>query len=160
MAQPDTKSSSFWHQFLRHMFATPAAFIAHSVLRLPPRGLVQRYLKICIVFAISGLFHAGIDMLVLSVADSGSVRFFCTQALGIMVEDGVQEVWRRLAGDSSGQTTLWKRVVGFLWLCAFMAWSTPVWVYPYVVKQGMSAPGADPNLPLSLAARVLGHGKV
>ncbi|KAH8912352.1 hypothetical protein BR93DRAFT_922317 [Coniochaeta sp. PMI_546] len=149
---------TFWHQFVRHMLSTPAAFIAHSVLRLPPRGFVQRYVKIFLVFAFSGALHAVIDIYAvgLDLSESGALRFFCTQALGIVLEDAVQGAWRRAVGPPGGG--IGTRIVGSVWLAVFMAWSTPHWAYPYVVKS--VEPGAgDAPLPLSLAVRVLGTGK-
>ena len=39
----------------------------------------------------------------LSFRDSQCVRFFITQVLGIMLEDGVQEVAKRLTGEGENQ---------------------------------------------------------
>ena len=63
---------------------------------------------------------------------SGAMEFFCTQALGIMIEDGVQEVWRLMGGRKN---TLFTRSVGFIWTIGFISWSSPIWVYP--VARGM-----------------------
>jgi hypothetical protein len=64
----------------------------------------------------------------------GAIQFFCNQALGIMIEDGVQELYRRISGKSndSVDTPLWAKIMGYLWVVAFLSWSTPIWVYPWV----------------------------
>ena len=62
------------------------------------------------------------------VSDSGALRFFTTQALGIMLEDGVQESFGRIRGGR--KPGLWSRVVGYFWVLAFLSWSTAAWQYP------------------------------
>jgi hypothetical protein len=61
------------------------------------------------------------------MAQSGALRFFCTQALGIIAEDGVQELYRRVFGNQKSRVG---KAIGYLWVLAFLSWSTPVWVYP------------------------------
>jgi hypothetical protein len=69
----------------------------------------------------------------LSWEQSGSVRFFCTQALGIMIEDAVQTIYRSVSGEKKDgqQVKVWKRVVGWVWVVVFLLfWSTPSWFFP------------------------------
>lgn len=68
------------------------------------------------------------------IHDSGALRFFLTQALGIMLEDGAQEIYRRLGGKPD----VLSRIAGYLWVVAFLSWSTAVWQYPaiLVTKKG------------------------
>ena len=56
------------------------------------------------------------------------MKFFTTQVLGIMLEDGAQEIHRRVRGGTT--TALWSRIVGYVWVVAFLSWSTAVWQYP------------------------------
>jgi len=126
---------------LRNMLSDPATIITHKVLRLPARGIVQRYTKIVLSFLVSGLVHTAVDLVNgLTFAESHSIRFFTTQALGIMIEDGVQWIWNRSFGrgntaNRGGATARWKRVVGFIWLWAFMAWTIPSWMYALIGKR-------------------------
>ncbi len=46
-----------------------------------------------------------------------------------MLEDGVQELYRRVFGDQQSAVC---RAVGYVWVLAFLSWSSPVWVYPVV----------------------------
>ena len=93
-------------------------------------------MKIFIAFLLSGISHLigdyGGGVL---WAQSGAIRFFCTQALGIMIEDGAQEVWRRSFGEGEEEgdgEKLWKKVLGYFWVAAFLIWSTPAWCFPIV----------------------------
>jgi hypothetical protein len=74
----------------------------------------------------------------LSWQESGAVRFFCTQALGIMVEDAVQAIYRSVGGEKRDgqQVKVWKRVVGWVWTVVFLFfWSTPAWFFPIAVGE-------------------------
>lgn len=81
-----------------------------------------------LAFAVSGAMHTAVDYGGnVSLGESGAMRFFCTQALGIMMEDGVQEVWRKMGGRKG---SLWGRGAGMVWTLGFICWSSPAWVYP------------------------------
>lgn len=88
----------------------------------------------------------------------GAMRFFCTQFLGIVVEDGVQALWSRGLGGRGrgGRGERWmRRLVGYLWVMAFMVWSVPVFQYPVMVAK---RPVGDELLPFSVARVVFGTG--
>ncbi|KAB5530400.1 membrane bound O-acyl transferase family-domain-containing protein [Coniochaeta sp. 2T2.1] len=165
-----------WHQLIRRFYNDPAIFLAHDVLGLPATGLTQRYFKIFVTFFVSGFAHALGDAAARNVswAESGCVRFFCTQTVGIIIEDGVQEIWRRIYGGVDGhgiglqkgqkpgsksiaskrpRPAVWKRVVGFLWVWAFLAWTTPSWFYPIMSHKRAELERA---FPWSVGERVLG----
>ncbi len=61
------------------------------------------------------------------ITESGALGFFCTQALGIVIEDGFQELYRRAFGI---RKNWFEKIVGFVWVVGFISWSSPVWVYP------------------------------
>ena len=80
-------------------------------------------------------------------AEAGSLIFFLLQPLGIILEDGMQNLTRHIPASRS--LSMVQRVVGYLWVIIFLAWSTPTWFYP---QQRL---GIDPaNL---LPFRILGH---
>ena len=90
-----------WHQFLRQPFSSPAYVLFHSIRPLIPFFLFVRYLKILLTFLISNLLQLTVDLsLDMSLFESGLLRFFCTQAMGIMVEDAVQAAYRSLSDSS------------------------------------------------------------
>ncbi|KAK6508859.1 hypothetical protein TWF481_003625 [Arthrobotrys musiformis] len=133
--------SKFWHQTLRWHFTKPAQFITHNVLRLPKTGLVQRYVNIYGVFLISGIWHGGQSWLLLreegpEIQRSGVNRelfFFTVMATGIMVEDGVQWLFRSQKVRSKEEKeglVVWKRIVGYIWVWSLLLLVAPFIDYP------------------------------
>lgn len=109
-----------------------------------------------VVFFLSGIFHVAEDAAEgMNWRDSGSFRYFAMQPIGIMLEDAVQEIYRRNSkaeGKSQGHQS-WTRIVGYLWFVAWMTWTTPAWVYP----KALLAKGGpeDRILPFSILATIL-----
>lgn len=107
-------------------------FIARDVLHLPRPSILERYMNIFIVFFLSGAMHLILDC----VADipwelSGAMHFFLSFVLGIMIEDGVQAMWKHISPpqkskDGEVMIPLWKKIVGMAWVFAWLAvFSTP-----------------------------------
>ena len=61
-------------------------------------------------------------------AEAGSLVLFLLQPLGIMLEDAIQTLTRRVPTSRSLDRV--RRVVGYVWVVLFLAWSTPKWFYP------------------------------
>lgn len=121
---------------------------------------MARYTAIFLTFLISGLMHAGSDLAVgISWQRSGSIRFFCTQVVGIMLEDGVQAIYRstRGMGRTDAHSQLWTRLIGYAWLSAFLVWSTPAFIYPMVYMNTGEA--KDAFLPFSVITLMRSAGK-
>lgn len=57
--------------------------------------------------------------------------------LGIILEDGVQALYRRVTGRKRVDVTpLWARFVGYLWVLVFLLfWSSPAWHFPMVKNE-------------------------
>ena len=65
--------------------------------------------------------------------ESGAMRFFITQALGIVLEDAFQAAYYRLSGKRRREhVPLRHKIVGFVWLAGFQVWASPVWLYAQV----------------------------
>lgn len=124
-----------WHQTLRRNLTAFANLFTYSILHLPQGTLLARYTHIFFAFFASGLLHVVSDLGGgVAVRDSGSLSFFCLQALGIMLEDGVQDVYRRIRGPSRAgpiEKGL-LRAVGYVWVVVFLTWSGPGWIYPWL----------------------------
>ena len=151
--------SVFWHQMFRQPFSSCAAFLVHNIFHLPKDGVLQRYSKIFVIFFISGLLHLLTDIgSGISSHESGSLRFFCTQVLGIIIEDAVQALFcftrDSFNGSRRSSPTRWIRVLGFLWLTGFVVWSTPVWAYPAMRRN--KGEEKDIVLPFSIVKSILG----
>ncbi|RAK77473.1 uncharacterized protein BO72DRAFT_468447 [Aspergillus fijiensis CBS 313.89] len=94
------------------------------------------YAQIQVVFGTSALIHFLIDVSMgLSFSTSGAVQFFCTQAFDLMIEDLAVRVYVGLRGSSRSRLALrGERIVGFLWVGCFLAWSLPAYVYPMLYR--------------------------
>ncbi|GAD92916.1 hypothetical protein NFIA_100450 [Paecilomyces variotii No. 5] len=125
---------TFWHQGLRWTLTSWASLITRTILRLPRPSLVERYLHLFLAFSVSGLIHVACDLgSSIPLERSGAMRFFCSFAFGIMVEDAVQEAWRQLTGnraEKSEDVPIWKKAVGLVWVAAFLTFVTPFYAYP------------------------------
>ncbi|PBP21901.1 tat pathway signal sequence [Diplocarpon rosae] len=135
-----------WHQGTRKLFTTLATFIGDEVFVFRKGSLPNTYSKIFLTFFISGLLHQAIDFAQgIPWAQSGSLRFFCIQACGIVVEDTAQFIYRWSTGAKFGDPPkLWTRLVGYVWMVFFLLfWTTPWWFYPTAV---MSAGRSDAKI--------------
>jgi hypothetical protein len=86
--------------------------------------------------------------------DSGSMIYFPTMTIFYMIEDGAQELWRRISGnttsDTEASTPLWKRIVGYVWVISWLCVCAPWYNYPSL---RVPAEKASP-IPFSLVERV------
>lgn len=84
----------------------------------------------------------------------GVFRFFCTQAFGVMFEQGVVALLRKgkredgSAEQGNGGPAWYVRIVGYAWVVAFMTWTGPSWIYPQAARA--PAQGATAFLPFSV----------
>lgn len=101
-------------------------------------------------FFISGVLHTSADLAVgMTLGESGSIRFFCTQAVGILLEDSVQALYHYfISGVDRTKSNRVARLIGYVWLGMFLAWSTPVWAYPAMRRNQGKA--EDIVLPFSI----------
>lgn len=135
----------------RQTFGGPARYFTHDVLHLSQGKLVARYAQILVTFYISGLLHLSTDIVIgISWGESGAIRFFCTQAFGILIEDSVQALYQRIDPETQRSPSRQKlvKVIGYVWLVCFLAWSTPVWAYPAMSRNQGAA--KDKVLPFSV----------
>ncbi|KAK5999048.1 Acetyltransferase TRI7 [Cladobotryum mycophilum] len=128
---------SYWHQWCRLPLTSMSNYVARDVLRLPRPSLVERYINLFIVFFFSGLVHLVVDgYMAIPPSESGALQYFPAAALGIMLEDGVQGLWRRISGASSRKESkgqgvlLWHRLVGYVWVAFWMILTTPWYIFP------------------------------
>jgi hypothetical protein len=78
--------------------------------------------------------------------ETGALRFFLMQALGIMLEDAVTAVVGPLYRGRFNKG--WMKVLGYTWVILWLVWASPVWVYPLVRRST-----GDPIIPLSVQFR-------
>lgn len=94
-------------------------------------------MTIILIFLISGLFHAGIEVLDddgTSYPEKGQiVQFWVLSAAGIIFEEAIQMIWRQVA--ESGPTSLWQKLLGYVWVGIFFTMTYPLFLYP-AMRQG------------------------
>ncbi|KAJ6132950.1 hypothetical protein N7471_008165 [Penicillium samsonianum] len=133
----------FWHQFMRQPFTSISNFIARDVLNLTQYSILERYTNIFIVFLISAIFHVIVDILQsVPMESSGSMPFYLAFVFGIMLEDGVQNIWKRVqisdnehekTKQSSGIVPLWKRATGLVWVMLWLG-VTSTWYFTPMIQ--------------------------
>jgi len=130
----------------------------HDFLRIPRSSLLGATLTLILSFALSGALHtvAGVAS-AMPLKELGVFRFFCTQALGVLVEQGAIANLRRLYGRTKDTKNpdYGAKALGYMWVAAFMIWSGPAWIYP----QALRAPpkGATNFLPFSIVGALTKH---
>ena len=123
----------FYHQLVRRGCGSIAHAITYHALGLSRGRFLGRYLFIFLTFAVSGAFHTFSDISQgVPLQESGAMSFFCIQAVGIMVEDGVQAIFLTSTPKLWGQKRayLLRRLIGYLWVLTWLIWTTPAWTYP------------------------------
>ncbi|CAD6446129.1 4e9caf82-547c-4e00-923f-874d61be0b17 [Sclerotinia trifoliorum] len=144
-----------WHQNLRSLLTGPAAKITYDVLHLSRGSVPARLCSLFITFFLSGVMHSCAGIAAgMSPKQLNVVHFFVTQALGIVVEDFVSLAFSKMMGQKdkkkkTGPPSLAQRLIGYLWVAAFMTWSGPVWLYPQASRPVL--PGTNSSfLPYSI----------
>ncbi|KAJ5816720.1 hypothetical protein N7447_008953 [Penicillium robsamsonii] len=133
----------FWHQFMRQPFTSLGNFVARDALNLTRSSVLERYTNLFIVFLVSAIFHVIVDILQsIPMESSGSIPFYLAFVLGIMIEDGVQNIWKRVqtpdneqgtAKQSSGIVPLWTRAAGLVWVMLWLG-VTSTWYFTPMIQ--------------------------
>ena len=129
-------SSVVWHQYNRQKLLTLADFVAIEILHLARGTRSAQYTCFILIFVLSGVLHTVVDFAGgVPWHHSGALQFFCTQLLGIIIEEVMQSIYRRGFRSNREEQVLglWTRIVGYVWVCAFLVWSGPVWLYPMLI---------------------------
>ncbi|KAJ5832818.1 hypothetical protein N7474_001129 [Penicillium riverlandense] len=143
---------TFWHQLLRQPFTAISNWIARDIMHLPRPSVLERYTNICLVFLQSGLLHVLLDAVVgMPTRYSGALPFFTSFTLGIMIEDGIQELYKRMTGSEGHIVPRWKRAVGHLWVIIWLG-VTSTW---YLRPISQNTPPHELSIvPFSISDRV------
>jgi hypothetical protein len=129
---------------MRQPFTAISKSVTRGFLDLPRHSLWERYSNLFIVFLISAMFHVVVDVLQsISVQHSGSMVFYLAFVLGIMLEDGVQGIWKWAAPMSDSRqvgkarspviVSLWKRAVGYIWVMLWLG-VTSTWYFTPMIQ--------------------------
>jgi hypothetical protein len=121
---------------MRRPFTALGNFLARDILNLTRSSLLERYTNIFIVFLVSAIFHVIVDILQsVPMEKSGSIPFYLTFVLGIMIEDGVQEIWKckKQPKLSTDIVSPWKRAIGLLWIMLWLG-VTSTWYFTPMIQ--------------------------
>ncbi|KAK7987258.1 hypothetical protein PG988_002246 [Apiospora saccharicola] len=147
--------STFWHQINTHRLNAMSDFLLHDVLRLPKGTKMVRYLRISLIFLLSGIMHVAIDVASgIPLQRSGAMKFFSIQPLGVFIEDMFLSMFH--AGSERPplpkSLRLWRRCAGWAWLGLWMAWTAPAYLYPIMAQEESEENGGV--VPLSVLTYV------
>ncbi|PGH02645.1 hypothetical protein GX51_04528 [Blastomyces parvus] len=100
-------------------------------------SLVASTTRLNLIFLISGVVHLASDSILgIPLRDSRCISMFLWQAWGIMFEDAVKWIYRRVTGSKGdGPVKVWQRLVGCAWLVVFALWSGTAWGFS-VLRDG------------------------
>ncbi|KAK4202927.1 membrane bound O-acyl transferase family-domain-containing protein [Triangularia verruculosa] len=150
--------SIFWHQTNTHRLRVTSNWLLFDVLRMPKNSKIGTYLRPWLIFLLSAVFHVAIDASAgIPPQDSGAMRFFTIQPLGIVIEDLTTSILSTAptTGSTSARPTTIQRWVGRLWVVLWMTWKVPAYMFPVLAKTGSGNKGVVPLSLIDLAAKRL-----
>lgn len=107
-----------------------------DVLGMPRGSALRGYSVILAVFVMSGLLHVLVDTTqAIPWEFSGATAFFSSTVLGIMIEEGLQGIWRKMNPRTSAQASppLWARTLGLAWVVTWMG-VTSTWYFTPIIQ--------------------------
>ena len=148
-----------WHKYQQQKMVGPAGWVTYDLLRLSPTSITGRYAHLFTTFLISGIIHALTEI---GQGDefwrSRATQLFLTQAIGIVIEDLVQRIYRRqfVAKESSKRdVSVSARWIGYVWTMTFLVWSMPIVMYPLLAAN--NGEEKDKVVPFSVIERLLAN---
>ncbi|KAJ6119514.1 toxin biosynthesis protein Tri7-like protein [Penicillium sp. IBT 18751x] len=162
----------YWHQQLRWPLTATSSFLLRNILHLPRPSILERYSNIFLSFLLSGFIHLAAQYKGSTFEKPGAVEFFTSFALGIIIEDGVQELWSRLVPSPSNgnrrdtskdkNTAVWKKLVGYVWVTGWLtglgAFYSYDMAYIALIEPMPLAVNLSALLTVPITALVLGVG--
>ncbi|KAI1806999.1 hypothetical protein F4811DRAFT_62410 [Daldinia bambusicola] len=127
----------FWLQTDSHSLNAVVNYLMRNIFRLQRSGKPARYLRIFLKFVISGIIYAAIGFsLGIPVFESGALRFFAIQPLGIVIDDIVHST---LGNDLLPRFV--QSYFSFIWLSLWMTWTAPGYLDPIIHKNASRSRG-------------------
>ncbi|KAK1595396.1 membrane bound O-acyl transferase family-domain-containing protein [Colletotrichum navitas] len=140
----------YWHQTLRKWLTGHADAISDKLLGIPRGTKMSVYTRLSLTFLLSGIFHVTSDLgMGIPSSEAGSFTTFLLQPVGIMMED----LFLGTLGKVILLPKVVKRLLGFLWVLAFLSYSTPTWFY---AQQRLAGNSGD-LLPFRVAPKMISY---
>ncbi|KAF8990826.1 membrane bound O-acyl transferase family-domain-containing protein [Cyathus striatus] len=123
-----------WHQCLRRSIQPQSKYFIDIVLRLPSNSVISTYTELFACFFLSGVYHALRDWLVQRNRSTAliNIEFFILQAFGIMLEDFLVFLRKRI-GIKKVPT-----IVCYAWVVGWMTVTCPMWIETMVQGNNFS----------------------
>ncbi|KAJ6013469.1 hypothetical protein N7540_008060 [Penicillium herquei] len=122
---------TFWHQMVRQPLSAMSNWITRDILQLPKGSILESSMNIFFVFLQSALLHLFIDIAAGIPAEySGSLPFFTSFTVGIIIEQAVQNLYYWIKGPGAKEYAIWKRVVGYTWVLLWVGIPSTWWIHP------------------------------
>ncbi|KAF9557955.1 hypothetical protein CPC08DRAFT_28012 [Agrocybe pediades] len=158
-----------WHQIFRRPTIVHANFFLRSLgFSQSPRTSAERQFvrtfTLFSVFFLTGLIHYigdAVWMQNLNLFDKngpGAMHFYMLQPVGILLEDCVSSLFRRLTNKEpasnlnadrhrhlTGPPSWLARVIGYLWVVTWISLTLPLWTYPQF-RQGFKNDMPHPKI--------------
>ncbi|KIM36143.1 hypothetical protein M413DRAFT_449348 [Hebeloma cylindrosporum] len=133
--------SRTWHQLLRRVLTSPGQKL-RQYLSIPKGSWLSSYTLLYTSFFLSALIHHTADYMMLG-RYGGALKFFLSQAFFITIEDSIIALGGRIGFTESFP---W-RILGYLWVQLWFAYSLPWWIQPEIAA-GMMRDGMGYSLIL------------
>jgi hypothetical protein len=121
--------SIFWHRLIYKTFNAHAATIL-SLFGQDRRSVGSRLSQNFLVFAFSAAMHAAVSWRLGNRCAGGDLRWWLLQPLAFVLEGLVASLWKKLRSDvlvkvHPSALIAFERVVGHMWVFAWLFWSAP-----------------------------------
>ncbi|PVH99772.1 hypothetical protein DM02DRAFT_710414 [Periconia macrospinosa] len=134
---------NFWHQTKSRKFSSIAHYVTHVVAGLPRGTIIGRYTRILVAFTSSGVMHLIDDLASeVSIHESGAMRFFLVQALGVIVDDCIVRIYNLVVRKRMRISETVAKTVGFVWVAFWLTWSVPAYMYPMLWRANLGLNGS------------------
>ena len=124
----------FWHRLVYRSYGAYGRLLSHKVLRIKTGSPMDRFVRNGTVFFLSGCVHAAVTWrLGFTCGYWGDVSWFMGNFLAMYAEEAFfasvtvclgEDVWKRPVVKT------WGKVMGYVWVAAWLWWSLPKTMYP------------------------------
>ena len=134
MSRLNLRWSMWWHRLIYRSFNSHAEFLLRP-LGLRKGTTLYRTLAAFLVFGMSAVMHAMVTWKYGNQCAWGrSMIYWILHPVAFILEGVVQASWyglkRRFRIRISGLVDVFERLVGYVWVCAFLVWVAPKHNWP------------------------------
>jgi hypothetical protein len=124
-----------WHNYIYHSFSGHTKIVTRNWLGMQRGRMETRLIENTLVFGVSGIMHTLVRW-VQDDYDSSQwaiTIWYLGQMIPIIIEDFVQKLWKQKKKELGIRHSKWlhvlERIVGYVWVFGFNAWSVPKYIH-------------------------------